>query len=162
MRGRPCDAGVKKNTGDSYTRNLVRPVDQRRMNRSTALPPSPRSTLQQRLCHAAVMIRYTAFLHRPSTSPLRMYASTSVSCLSFIISVRLGNSRFGQLGGWQVSFFRDTIAPKSGFGGGGGYANSAIATSSSAPVFSTASPAGTPRYALFCFLFRLRGCCRMR
>ncbi|CAN0353672.1 unnamed protein product, partial [Laminaria digitata] len=60
-------------------------------------------------------------------------------------SVRLGNNRFGQPGAWQVSFFRDTIAPHSGVGGGGGYANNAIGTASSAPVFSTTSPAGTPR-----------------
>eukprot|EP00904_Undaria_pinnatifida_P013891 jgi/Undpi1/9632/HiC_scaffold_27.g12088.m1 len=60
-------------------------------------------------------------------------------------SLRLGNNRFGQPGAWQVSFFRDSIAPHSGFGGGGGYANNAIKTASSAPVFSTASPAGTPR-----------------
>lgn len=58
-------------------------------------------------------------------------------------SVRLGNNRFGQPGAWQVSFFRDTIAPRSGFGGG--YANGAIGTASSAPVFSNAAPAGTPR-----------------
>ena len=67
-------------------------------------------------------------------------------------SVRLGNNRFGQPGAWQVSFFRDTIAPHSGVGGGGGYANNAIATASSAPVFSTASPAGTPRCVLAAYL----------
>ncbi|CAM9814009.1 unnamed protein product, partial [Hapterophycus canaliculatus] len=67
-------------------------------------------------------------------------------------SLRLGNNRFGQPGAWQVSLFRDAISPNAGSargggggGGGGGYANSAIGPASSAPVFSTASPAGVPR-----------------
>ncbi|CAN0334229.1 unnamed protein product [Ectocarpus sp. 12 AP-2014] len=61
----------------------------------------------------------------------------------------MGNNRFGQPGGWQLSFFRDCLAPYSGFarggGGGGGYANNALGPASSAPDFSTASPAGVPR-----------------
>lgn len=64
----------------------------------------------------------------------------------------MGNNRFGQLGAWQVSLFRDSIASNSGLvrggfggGGGGGYANSAMGPAASAPVFSTASPDGIPR-----------------
>lgn len=84
-------------------------------------------------------------LHALKPSP------TTMSPCPHDLSIRLGNNRFGQPGAWQVSLFRDTIAPRSGLGGGaGGYANSAIGTASSAPVFSTASPAGTPRCVRFC------------
>lgn len=65
-------------------------------------------------------------------------------------SVRVGNNRFGQLGAWQVSLFRDSISPTSGLGRGsfgGGYANSSMGPAASAPVFSTASPSGVPRYS---------------
>eukprot|EP00903_Cladosiphon_okamuranus_P013367 g12458.t1 len=65
-------------------------------------------------------------------------------------SVRVGNNRFGQLGAWQASLFRDSISSTSASGlgraaFGGGYANSAMGPAASAPVFSTASPRGVPR-----------------
>ncbi|CAM9880324.1 unnamed protein product, partial [Ectocarpus sp. 13 AM-2016] len=86
-------------------------------------------------------------LGRNGVMGLKLHRSMSSPFTSF--SVRMGNNRFGQPGGWQLSFFRDCLAPYSGFarggGGGGGYANNALGPASSAPDFSTASPAGVPR-----------------
>lgn len=91
----------------------------------------------------------------PPYTPLHLKKQPLLLKNASFSSVRLGNNRFGQPGAWQVSFFRDTIAPHSGVGGGGGYANNAIGTASSAPVFSTASPAGTPRCVRACVLAAL-------
>ncbi|CAN0376082.1 unnamed protein product, partial [Ectocarpus fasciculatus] len=86
-------------------------------------------------------------LGRNGVMGLKLHRSMSSPFTSF--SLRMGNNRFGQPGGWQLSFFRDCLAPYSGFarggGGGGGYANNALGPASSAPDFSTASPAGVPR-----------------
>ncbi|CAM9585948.1 unnamed protein product, partial [Ectocarpus sp. 8 AP-2014] len=86
-------------------------------------------------------------LGRNGVLGLKLHRSMSSPFTSF--SLRMGNNRFGQPGGWQLSFFRDCLAPYSGFarggGGGGGYANNALGPASSAPDFSTASPAGVPR-----------------
>ncbi|CAM9860856.1 unnamed protein product [Ectocarpus sp. 12 AP-2014] len=86
-------------------------------------------------------------LGRNGVMGLKLHRSMSSPFTSFSLS--MGNNRFGQPGGWQLSFFRDCLAPYNGFarggGGGGGYANNALGPASSAPDFSTASPAGVPR-----------------